>query len=255
MPLTGKKTFLGLLLGLSGCCPFGVVTACEIIVAWEPWPPFQMQLSDGTYTGLDLDILQAIDREMSVCSTKLVQRPWKRNLQEIQSGKVDLTPGVFKSPEREEFSIFSEPYRAETSYLYVSGKLGKKHSFNSVAEFIAQGFRLGTTRGYYYGREFDSAKANFSRVSHRAVTSESQLYEMFVRGRVDGFISTFFNARSGMETMKFSNYVPVLKIHSADRYFMISKQIAETKLTAFNSALATILKSGEVQRIIDEYQN
>ena len=245
------RLFFSILFALSVNNAF----ACEIVASWEPWPPFQIKKTDGTFTGLDLDILKLIDSEMSECSVKFVEKPWKRNLQEIQNGKVDLTAGVFKNPEREKFAFFSAPYRAETSFLYVTKKRKKSLSANNVADLVSLDFRLGTTRGYYYGEEFEAVKSNFSRVNHRAVTSESQLFSMFRRGRLDGIISTYFNAKSGMESVKVSNYVPAFKVHSADRFFMISKHITDIKLMAFNNALNHLIAAGEVQKIVNEYEN
>jgi len=54
-----EKVFIISILFLTG-----ITTTCtggqNLILGWEPWEPFQSQSSNGSYTGLDLELVQII---------------------------------------------------------------------------------------------------------------------------------------------------------------------------------------------------
>ena len=87
-------------------------------VGWETWEPYQFPASDGSVTGVDVEILRAALGTKDV-KAKFESMPWKRILGAVQSGDVDLTMGATKTDERLVFARFSEPYRTDRSVLIV----------------------------------------------------------------------------------------------------------------------------------------
>ncbi|MCP4161995.1 MAG: transporter substrate-binding domain-containing protein [Deltaproteobacteria bacterium] len=61
-------------------------------IGWEPWSPYQYKDSKGKVTGLDIELITAIMNNVKF-SVTYKERPWKRLLYEVETGKTDLLNG------------------------------------------------------------------------------------------------------------------------------------------------------------------
>ena len=69
-----------------------------------------------------------------------------------------MAASASKTPEREEYALFSDPYRTESAVMYVRIEDAGKYNFDSLEDIIGTEFKLAVTRGYYYGEEFEELK-------------------------------------------------------------------------------------------------
>ena len=72
-------------------------------------------------------------------------------LQQLKDGEVDLLAGATRTPDREKFAYFTEPYRDEQFSLYIAtgrlAELGEK----SFEQLMEEGLRFGVVEDYLYG--------------------------------------------------------------------------------------------------------
>lgn len=228
---------------------------CQLSVGWEPWEPYQFKKGDEV-TGLDNDLVRAMADEAG-CTLTFVQAPWKRQLEDIQRGKLDMTSAASHNAEREAFAYFSEPYRDETMVLLVRNGEAGKYEFSRFMDMVPAGFKLGVTRDYYYGEDFKEAmgKREFA-ILVSDVTADLQNFKKLEAGRIDGvlsdrFVSADIIRNNGLQG-KFEVH-PML-VTSSGVHLIFSKQSVNTEIVErFNKALAAIKANGTYDRILNKY--
>lgn len=231
---------------------------CEVplIVGWEHWEPFQFQNEQGTYTGLDLDILQAIFA-WTQCELSFAERPWQRLLIDIQTGSVDILLGASKTAERMDFSYFSQPYRKEKMALYIRAEEKNNYTFKSLGEIVYLPFTLGVTRGYYYGEEYEQLlKSRAFREQLVIVARDKQLYPLLLQGRINGFLAetyfvgyNFLNKDNSKKAIRYP-----LPLYESDIHVMFSRKTVPAELvTLFNHHLQELSAKGYLQKIKSKY--
>ena len=229
--------------------------ADSLSLGWEDWKPYQYQSSDGELTGLDIDLVKAVF-ENHGRSLKFVQLPWKRHLGNVESGRIDLAASASKTPEREEYAYFSDPYRSESAALFIRKADQGKFQFSSLRDIIGTEFSLAVVRGYYYGEEFSELMKNEDFRKHVHEVNDNQLAQrQLVRGRVDGFLEDPIAASVELEEEGVADQViNVLAIYSDDIYVMFSKKtLSESDVEAFNRSLEEIRNSGHYDNILGRY--
>ena len=80
--------------------------------------PSPSPTTNGEATGADIDLIKAIADEIG-CSVVPVELPWARILKEVEQGTLDLSTSTSWTPEREQWALFSEPYRETEIAIYV----------------------------------------------------------------------------------------------------------------------------------------
>lgn len=89
------------------------------------WQPYQYRNDKQEVTGLDVELMQAIFENMGY-QVALTEIPWKRHLNNVESGRTNLAASASKTPEREQYVYFSDPYRTESVVMYIRvGRLGQ----------------------------------------------------------------------------------------------------------------------------------
>lgn len=231
--------------------------SCSLTVGWEPWKPYQFRNSDGELTGLDVEIVHAVAERLD-CSQEYHQRPWTRTLFELeQGGLVTVAAGADRTPEREEYAYFSDPYRTESVYLYTHEDTMERFVLESLADIRATGFRLGITAGYHYGDTFDAHMEDSAFAAQvQPVRSDRQNHRKLMLGRIDGFLAdpatTAAIARGKDYRSELAVYPATVK--QDDIHVMFSKQRHSRELVErFNKALAELRESGEYEAIMERY--
>ncbi len=227
----------------------------ELVIGWEDWPPYEFKDDDGNFTGVDIDLVSAIIENMNY-STFFKEVPWKRNLKEIENGTIDITMGASKTPEREAFAYFSDPYRNESVAMYIRKADVNKYSFTSLDDIIGTSFRLGVTSGSYNGEKYSVLVNNpefMKRITETTV--ESNNYKMLSSNRLDGFLADTVSTTAGLkEEGLFDQFVIFMPIYSDDVFVMLSKKsINPSQVRAFNASLAELKSNGTYNKIMDKY--
>ena len=229
----------------------------KLLIGWDPWEPYQYEDNNGNVTGLDIDLVSAILKNMNYfVSFTFEKMPWKRHLNEVEKGTVDIALGACKIAEREEYAYFSKPYRPESVVLYIRKEDINKYSFTNLSDIIGTSFNLGVTRGYYYGEDFDKLINNPDFIKQiYENTFEEHNYKMLIANRIDGFLSDPVTATAGLKKEGVLDQVAILiPVYADDVYIMFSKKtISPQFVAAFNSSLDELKTNGSFDKILTEY--
>jgi polar amino acid transport system substrate-binding protein len=116
---------------------------------WSAWPPFSyVETKHGIpqWHGLDVEMLNAVAKEAGY-TIDADAVPWDQHLRDVETGARDIAVGASRTPQREEYAMFSAPFRYETMVLIVprgkSGSLSAGTPEELVAKIREIGFRLG----------------------------------------------------------------------------------------------------------------
>ncbi len=231
---------------------------CELDLGWDPWEPYQYLDVKGDVQGLDIEIFKAA-AELAGCSVTFTQGDWFHLLQLIRTGDIDALAGASKTPQREDFAIFSRPYREETFQLYV--RLGDVTTYKdkSLAELMEGDFKLGLTQDYLYGDEVTSLqddKEKAAKISYVPL-GEMNFFNL-MDNKIDGliedpFVGTYTLRRKGWE----DDIMPLsLDLHSGEVYYMFSQSsVDEAVVERFNNALKEMKDSGRHEQLLEQYKN
>jgi polar amino acid transport system substrate-binding protein len=159
--------------------------ACVKTLRWNEDPPYSMRLADGSIAGVNIELHRSLLQRLG-CKVELVEMPFARALTELQLGRLDLLPGAFDRPERRAFALFSQPLVQVRNLLYVrQGDLARTQG-KSLANLVAEGWRLGVQIGVVYGQDYaDLLKDPAAVAKLQSVPRRSSLWLMLDRGRVD----------------------------------------------------------------------
>ena len=172
---------LGLLLGTTSSW-----ATCQLSVGWDPWPPYLFVDDKGQLTGLDKEIATAIAKEAK-CTLVFKKRPWKRQLRDVQNGEIDCVTGASKNPKREKYAYFSNAYRSEFVALFVRKGESGKYQIQSLADIPGKSFRLGLSRGYFYGEQYERLSKNQQFNEWIQLTKgDEQNYKKLIKNRIEG---------------------------------------------------------------------
>lgn len=226
-------------------------------VGWESWEPYMFRDDNGELTGLDIELLQAVFKEMG-CTLRYVEMPFKRHLLQLEKGQVDLATSVQIRPDRELYAIFSAPYRNSEMNLYLRTENVTLFPEKSLEDMLSRGVRIGVVRGYYYGETVRELLANEKTAAQFEEETSDTLNVRKVLGyRINGLLADpiviTHELRKNGNTGALSRHpVPV---HSAAFYFMFSRKSVKPEfIEAFNDALGRTAQSGVLATIIDKYQ-
>ena len=217
-----------------------VAQTCQLTVGWDPWHPYTFRGPDDELTGLDIELIRLI-AERAECSLDFIQVPWKRLLEELKHDRlVDVVTGASRTPEREQYALYSVDYRQEVMKLHV------RH------EDLPR-------RDYYYGPEFDKAMEDpqFRQLA-QSVETDHQNYKKLELDRIDGFLADPFSVTALAQKSGPSGWIVPhpMHVHSSKIHFMFSKAASnEDVLSRFNEAIETATQSGELDSLIAKYLN
>jgi polar amino acid transport system substrate-binding protein len=231
---------------------------CQLKLGFESWEPYQYVGLEQQASGLDIEIIQAIAGRMN-CTLVLQHGTWQELLGQFRQGQLDVLLGASKTPAREEFALFSEPYRAEQFQLFVRKDDASKYNFGSVAEMVAAKHKVGLISDYYYGEQI-SALYDDDQMRPQFVesTMSEQNIAMLLDDQVeavleDSFVGAAIIRRKGLEQQIQPHQV---KLPETPIYVMFSKSTVQPELvSSFNEALRQLKDSGDYQLLIGKYQS
>lgn len=150
-----------------------------------------MRGTDGTVTGLNVDIVQAMG-ERCGCRVDWREMPWPRALTALSQGRIDIVPGAALTPERERSAFPLGPYGPARRIGIVARTDDQGQSLvpSTMAALLDRpDLRIGIIQGATYGPEFNKARQTLeARQQLEQARSFEQLYDMLRAGNIDGLI-------------------------------------------------------------------
>lgn len=245
---------LVILFGVSGqTCATEKMT---LIQGWDQWEPFTYRDNNNTVTGFDIEVVHHIFSRAGYV-VKYQESPWSRQLLWIEDGTIQITSSSMKTPERETYAYFSDPYYKESYIVYVRKGEAANYRLASLNDIIGSSFRLGITRGFLYGPQFDRLIKDPAFSEHiEEVTTDKQNYTKLLSHRIDGFIQE--SSRMSVEESKsgiFAHVEPLFVIEENLLHFMFSKKSTTLEIVkVFNTGLKTMQADGSYQKLFKKYK-
>jgi polar amino acid transport system substrate-binding protein len=231
---------------------------CQLKLGFESWEPYQYVGLEQQASGLDIEIVQAVAGRMN-CTLVLQHGTWQDLLGLFRQGQLDVLLGASKTAAREEFALFSEPYRAEQFQLFVRKDDVGKYNFASVAEMVAAKHKVGLISDYYYGEQIT---ALYGDEQMRPQFVESSMSEQNIAVLLDdqvdavledSFVGTAIIRRKGLEQQVQPHSI---KLDETPIYVMFSKSTVQPEqVSSFNQALQQLKDSGDYQQLLTKYQS
>jgi polar amino acid transport system substrate-binding protein len=228
----------------------------EYAVGWELWYPYQYHNNKQELVGLDFDVFNAIIKEskLKVIFTEL---PWKRHLQYIKTGKMDMAMGSSHTTEREKTAYFSLPYRLEKVNLFVRKGTIDKISLNTLSDLSNSDYMIGVEGGYFYGEEYKkliTTKEFYTRIND--VIDLEQNVELLLNGHIDGLLADPVTMKAFSEKYSLQGEFEMhpLKIYQDSIHIMLSRKSCSIEtLNRINKAIVKLKTNGELHRIINRW--
>jgi polar amino acid transport system substrate-binding protein len=166
---------------------------CHLRVGWEEWYPL-IHERDGQLTGSEFELLSTLAKQAN-CQLEFIELPWIRALRSLQISDIDLLYGASKTPERETFAQFSQPYRVEQMLLLTHledqtnpGPISLNH-WLATPNASGKPRMLGVILGFYYGDNLDPiVQAPEAQAQRLRVRWDQQLLKLLKAKRIDGYL-------------------------------------------------------------------
>lgn len=165
-----------LLVALFACLGL-TVRAEPLRIVSEPWAPYIYE-EDGQPRGLDFEASAIVFQRLGI-EVQWTLMPWRRCLQELESGQADAVLDIFQTREREVQMVFPGEPLSEVEFVLFYARQ-RPYPFQRLADL--QGLKIGVSPGYWYPDQAFRTSQLFIRES--APTHEANLGKL-VRDRVD----------------------------------------------------------------------
>ena len=250
------KKYLVILLIITFNSSAFTSTITNYAVGWELWYPYQYHNKAQHLVGLDFDVFNAIIKETDI-KVNFTELPWKRHLQYIKTGKMDMAMGSSYTPERAKTAYFSLPYRVETVNLFVKKGNVDKIIINSLSELVNTNYLIGIEGGYFYGKEFEKLMTTKEFQMHiNDVIDLEENVEMLLKGHIDGFLVDPLTIKVFTEKYSLQGEFEIhpLKIYQNNIHIMLSRKSCKVEvLNKINQAITKMKNNGELSRIINQW--
>ncbi|MBU1435933.1 MAG: transporter substrate-binding domain-containing protein [Gammaproteobacteria bacterium] len=231
--------------------------ACILKLGFEAWEPYQYVDMDQKAAGLDIELMQAVAKEMN-CEIVTQQGTWVELIAGLKAGEVDLLLGASKTEAREEYAFFSAPYRKEQFVLFVRSMDVASLPQNTISDFLTDGKKLGIVSEYFYGDELAQLYNDEKLKPHFVEASLSELnLARLMDEDIDGMLEDKIVAASMIRRKGLDKTISPSSISLGDNdvYVMFSKNSTdESKVSAFNAAMTTIRENNVYDTIMARYQ-
>lgn len=227
----------------------GAARAQSVEILTGEWAPFVSQ--DLPNYGFTAEIVTAACNAAGITPEYRFEK-WSRIVTLIKNGEAFAAFPYLKTPEREEFALFSERFADSRNVFFYSKKHLKGFEFKSLEHI--KNMRVGGLRGFFYIEAFKNAgiEPDYTRFPELS-------FKKLLHGRIDLFPS---NELVGWELIK-KHFPDQVDSFAATRnpfsesglFLMVSKTFpdAEQLLATFNKGLAAIKENGVYDTILEKY--
>ena len=219
------------------------------IVAFSEFPPYKM-IVNGKQTGIDVDILQEISKQMDL-TLDFKNGTLEECLMMMKQGQADLMTSLLRRAEREPYIHYVQPrYRARSDKVFY---VLQKHQKTIRIYDDLKTLKIGVKGGTNYAPAFDSDKE----LDKLPAPSIKINIAKLVAGQIDTFITTDSEGDYWIKTLGLQDRITKapFKFQQLDPIYMgISKKSAFTgEAKRFGRILKKLVDEGVVQRIIEKY--
>ncbi|KPJ90219.1 MAG: hypothetical protein AMJ53_14435 [Gammaproteobacteria bacterium SG8_11] len=220
------------------------VNATELKLVADEWPPFT---SEKQGQRIAVDLVQTALQNASV-DAKVHIVAWQEVLSGVKAGKYDAIVGAWKTPEREQYLLFSRPYMENRIMLI--GRQDNKIEFGNIAQL--KGKNVGVVSGYAYGDEIN----NNNDIKKIPDVTDADNIKKLLKNEVDFILADSLVAQAIKEHLP-DDVTNKLKIYDKEvvtqsLFFAVRKNHPDAKglLDKFNNAVEQMIADGTYNKIL-----
>lgn len=214
----------------------------------EEWAPFNY-LEDGNVTGISVDILEKVFQNIGVNRSRADVRivPLAEGFQIAQNNTSTVLFSIVRTPEREPLYSWAGPFTRASFVLYAP--MSSNITISS-AEDLNQ-YRIGAVQSSIENEILASQGVNKSQIVNGQTPEE--LLSMLENGQIDLWATGDLAGRHQMlKTAEDPNaYEIVYTLSENDFYYIFSKDVPDTLVSAFEQAIETVRDQKDEQGISD----
>ena len=231
--------------------PYSQAESCDsvIINGSDVWKPVSYR-QEGLLVGIVPDILIRTLAQMGHAVDVAPPQPWKRLLESVAKGKIDVVSGAYGNAQRAKTYLYSDVIFQDEVRVFV--RKGREFPFQSLDDLVGKAGAI--PRGASYGEAFDAFAKEHLLLFEPG--SYSAMFQMLNRGRIDFIVLAYFDGLAEVQRSELSDVISILPqpVVINDVYALFSKTSpCSAVLPEFNRRLKVLKKSGEWQRIIETH--
>ncbi len=212
----------------------------------EEWAPFNYQ-EEGNVTGISIETLEAVFRNIGVNRTQAEVRivPLAEGFQTAQNNTSTVLFSIVRTPERESLYKWAGPFTKASFVLYAP--MSKSITINSPQDLNQ--YWIGAVKDSIENDLLASKGVNASKIVN-GQTPEDVL-RMLEEGQIDLWATGNLAGRHQMlQTAANPNaYEIVYTLSENDFYYIFSKDVPDTLISAFQQALDTVKNQKDAQGV------
>jgi polar amino acid transport system substrate-binding protein len=218
-------------------------------------PESWIDISSGEWLGVDADFSKAIAKSLGVeydpvILTHAALAP------ALQSGRVDVIAGLYKTPEREKVMAYNK-----IPFWYGVDVLVAQAASNLKGFADLKGKTIGTVRGSAQEGEATQIQEKFSTGDIKKYESADPMLMDLRAGRIDaaiwwGYTYDYAAKQNPSYDLKVVEYLAPELLGSSKlpaTYYVFSKDGTEDLIKAFDAEIKRLQDSGEAKAILDKY--
>lgn len=221
--------------------------------------PSAYQDASGQLRGMDVDLVSAI-MQAAGCQIRWHVTPMTgaRIIKSLRDGEIDLMIRASKTPDRERFARFSQPYRQEVVGMFARKRSDLPEELG-LADALRLGLRLIGPASGWYGIEFEQYRNRFKQQKRYTAYPDAQvgtelLFATPSRGDlvlIDADLFYHFVGPDRIMDIRLASS----QLHVTPAHLMASqKTVNLATMTALNKAIRRLQQSGELQRLEQSYR-
>ena len=221
------------------------VKAKYTIASDSSFAPFVFQDSNNKYTGIDMDLINAIAKDQGF-TIEITNPGFDAALNAVQSGQADgMIAGMSVTDARKETFDFSEPYYTANAILAV------KESSTIASYKDLKGKTIGVKNGTASQTFLTKNQSKYD-YKIKTFADASSMYDSLNSGSVDAVMDdepvVKYSISQGQKLK-----TPIKGTPIGDTAFAVKKGSNPELIQMFNNGLANIKKNGQYQKILDKY--
>lgn len=217
-----------------------------VVQTGSTFPPYNFMQEDSL-TGIDVDITNEILHKMDI-TPEFEILPWKRIVKNTETGQTDMAVQFVATEERREKIILVGPFRSGETVFAMRKNANITIDVTNLDTL--KNYTIGTVLGFAYTDKFDIANLT----KDVAKDNISNLQKLILN-RVDLIIGDKNTIKYIAKSLGVSNDIEYsLPLKTVPRYFGFPKT-KKIYAERFEKTLNDMKESGEIQAIIDKWEN
>lgn len=214
----------------------------------EEWAPFNYH-KDGNVTGISVEILEAVFKNIGVNRSRTDVRivPLEEGFQIVQNNTSTVLFSIVRTPERETLYKWAGPFTKASFVIYAP--ISSNVTISSPEDLNQ--YRIGVVQGSVENNLLTSQGVNVSQIVNGKTPED--LLRMLEEGQIDLWATGDLAGRQQMlqNAVDPNTYEIVYTLSENDLYYIFSKDVPDTLVSAFQQALENVRNQKDAQGVSD----